>query len=230
MIVKISGKVRSMKWFAQFLVIVACGLSALGLSLKENNHWTEPTPVLAKEMKQKETSKYQMVTVKKGDTLFKIAKEHHTTVDQIVQVNHIKNSALIRIGQSIKVPISKSFTKQTRVGEIEKAVQSISKGLNELESNKKTLTITRGKVLGEFTLLGATVPLDRKELAVGISVGVDPKMIPIGSRIYIEGVGYRIAQDASNRVEGKQMELYVSSTALAQKFGTKEKIQVELVD
>jgi LysM repeat protein len=49
------------------------------------------------------SSTSQEVSVKKGDTLEKIAKAHHTTVDEIIKLNHLPSSFL-RIGQVLKVP------------------------------------------------------------------------------------------------------------------------------
>ena len=42
-------------------------------------------------------------TVKKGDTLSKIASEYGTTVSQIVKWNNIPNPNLIYIGQKFRV-------------------------------------------------------------------------------------------------------------------------------
>jgi LysM repeat protein len=43
------------------------------------------------------------IQVKKGDTLEKIAKAHHTTVDEIIQFNRLPSSFL-RVGQVLKLP------------------------------------------------------------------------------------------------------------------------------
>ena len=42
-------------------------------------------------------------TVKKGDTLTKIAKKFNTTVDWLVEVNHIANPNKIYVGQKLRV-------------------------------------------------------------------------------------------------------------------------------
>lgn len=41
--------------------------------------------------------------VKKGDTLSAIARKYHTTVSKLCQLNHIKETSLLQIGQKIKV-------------------------------------------------------------------------------------------------------------------------------
>jgi LysM repeat protein len=43
-------------------------------------------------------------TVVEGDTLFKIAKNYNTTVEELVKLNEIKDPDLIYPGQIIKLP------------------------------------------------------------------------------------------------------------------------------
>ncbi len=50
------------------------------------------------------------IEVKKGDTLEKIAKSHHTTADEIIKVNHLPSSFL-RVGQTLNLPIEKVAAK-----------------------------------------------------------------------------------------------------------------------
>lgn len=50
------------------------------------------------------------ITVKKGDSLEKIAKANHTTVDQILKLNNLSNS-MLKIGQVLKIPTERSLAK-----------------------------------------------------------------------------------------------------------------------
>lgn len=56
---------------------------------------------------------FREVSVKKGESLEKIAKAHHTTVDEIIKVNHLLNTFL-RIGQVLKIPTEKSLASQPK--------------------------------------------------------------------------------------------------------------------
>ncbi len=59
-------------------------------------------------MAVRKDSPFAELTVKKGDNLEKIAKAHHTSVDEIIKINQLPSSFL-RIGQVLKIPAEKSL-------------------------------------------------------------------------------------------------------------------------
>lgn len=61
-----------------------------------------PAPVAAIPMSE--------IKVKKGDNLEKIARTHHTTVDEIIKLNHLTNTFL-KIGQVLKIPTERTLAK-----------------------------------------------------------------------------------------------------------------------
>ncbi|MBI3508105.1 MAG: LysM peptidoglycan-binding domain-containing protein [Chlamydiia bacterium] len=57
-------------------------------------------------------SKYREVAVKKGDSLDKIAKANQTTIDELIQCNHL-SSTFLKVGQVLKVPTGKTVASAT---------------------------------------------------------------------------------------------------------------------
>lgn len=49
---------------------------------------------------------YIEYTVTRGDTIAKIAQKYHVTEREIVDLNGIRNSSFLYIGQIIKVPVN----------------------------------------------------------------------------------------------------------------------------
>lgn len=50
-----------------------------------------------------------IVTIQKGDTLWKIASKYHTTVQEIIQLNQLPNPERLVIGQAIVIPESEKI-------------------------------------------------------------------------------------------------------------------------
>ncbi|HET6947256.1 MAG TPA: 3D domain-containing protein, partial [bacterium] len=60
--------------------------------------------------------------------------------------------------------------------------------------------------------------------ALGIRAGfgvvaVDPAVIPLGSRLYIEGYGYAIAADTGSAIKGMRIDLGYDTKGQALRFG-----------
>ncbi|WP_027953492.1 G5 and 3D domain-containing protein [Halobacillus kuroshimensis] len=60
-------------------------------------------------------------------------------------------------------------------------------------------------------------------------VAVDPSVIPLGSRVWVEGYGYAVAGDTGGAINGKRIDLHVSSKSEAYNFGSKT-VQVKILD
>ena len=51
------------------------------------------------------------------------------------------------------------------------------------------------------------------------TVAVDPKVIPLGSRVYIEGLGWRVAEDTGGVIRGNKIDVFMADEAEAIQFG-----------
>ena len=51
------------------------------------------------------------------------------------------------------------------------------------------------------------------------SVAVDPSVIPLGSHLYIAGVGYRTADDTGGYIRGHHIDIWESTTSACAAFG-----------
>ena len=64
----------------------------------------------------------------------------------------------------------------------------------------------------------------------GRTVAVDPRVIPLGSKIHIEGVGERIAEDTGGKIKGKRLDLFLPSPLECRQFGVQTQEVHLLVD
>lgn len=86
------------------------------------------------------------------------------------------------------------------------------------------------KTLGKFQLSFYTPtelgkPLEKLHTATGTkpregrTIAVDPKVIPYGSTVYIEGYGYYIAEDTGGAIKGNRIDIFMMDYNKALKLG-----------
>lgn len=80
------------------------------------------------------------------------------------------------------------------------------------------------KYIGEFTFTHyaktghrtATQTIPRKNK----TIAVDPKVIPLHSIVYIQNLGYFVAEDTGGLIKGNKIDIYVEDRNLAVRLGT----------
>lgn len=63
----------------------------------------------------------------------------------------------------------------------------------------------------------------------GRTVAVDPNVIPIGTWMYIEGIGLRRAEDTGSAVQGHKIDVYFESDSQARAFGLRRGYTVHII-
>lgn len=53
------------------------------------------------------------------------------------------------------------------------------------------------------------------------SIAVDPRVIPLGTKLYVEGYGYAIAEDTGGAIKGNRVDLFFNSGSEAVNWGVK---------
>lgn len=60
-------------------------------------------------------------------------------------------------------------------------------------------------------------------------VAVDPSVIPLGSKLYVQGYGYAVAGDTGRAIKGKRIDLFMSSRTDALKWGRRT-VKVKILE
>lgn len=151
-------------------------------------------------------------TVKSGDTLYKISKMHKVSVNSLISWNKLK-STTIKPKQKLKVT--------------GKAVKTASKAKTPSRS-------TSGSVVREFTVSASAYTascagcsgITRTGLNLkknpGLKViAVDPRVIKLGTKVYVEGYGYAVAGDTGGAIKGNKIDVFIPTKSAALQWGRK---------
>lgn len=154
-------------------------------------------------------------TVKSGDTLFRIATAHGISVDSLKSINGL-SSNLIHPGQTLSVNGSAAPAQSS--APTAAAAESTSSA-----PQGKTLTMTATAYTADcygcsgITATGIDLRNDRSKKVIA----VDPNVIPLGSRVYVEGYGEAIAGDTGGAIKGNKIDLHVPTTDDAYAWGVR---------
>lgn len=149
-------------------------------------------------------------TVKQGDTLSKIAKNYHTTAKAIMSQNNLKSSK-IKVKQVLKIP--GQSTTATKKAASPTAPSNVKK---TIKMTATAFTATCKGCTGK-TKIGINLKKNPKVKLIA----VDPKIIPLGSKVWVEGYGEAIAGDTGGTIKGNKIDVFMNTTTLAKKWGRK---------
>lgn len=145
-------------------------------------------------------------TVKKSETLYSLAKKYDTTVASIKKLNNLKSDALF-INQVIKVTNTASTTaSSTHPSNVKKTI-------------KVTATAFTASCAGCSGITRTGINLKKNpNLKV---IAVDPKIIPLGSKVWVEGYGIAIAGDTGGSIKGNKIDIFIATKTKAYQWGRK---------
>ena len=156
---------------------------------------------------------------------------------ELTQNELYENKELLeQIADELDVTKEELLTETNRANELDESLNDVNLMLeeanamiDELKSNEYKLvyignyklthycTEKREHICGTGTGLTAT----GTKVTAGRSIAVDPSVIPYGSKVYIEGYGWRVAEDCGGGVDGKHIDIAVESHSQALSMGTK---------
>ncbi|MDQ0201111.1 3D domain-containing protein [Neobacillus ginsengisoli] len=159
-------------------------------------------------------------TVQQGDTLWSIAMENHMNIKKITEGNKfISDFIHTEDGlNNINNPLTEKDANQANNANATNINAASTNSSSPKEITVKATAYTAScEGCSGITATGVNIKAnpDAKVIAV------DPKVIPLGSKVYVEGVGEAIAADTGGAIKGNRIDVFVPSEQGAINFGVK---------
>ncbi|MGG4385152.1 LysM peptidoglycan-binding domain-containing protein [Priestia megaterium] len=191
---------------------------------KTNETQASPAPSNSKSYK-----------VQPGDTMWSVAQRHGISISQLKQWNNLSSNT-IYINQVLQVggqaaAQAKPSTPSPAAPSTPSTSAPAPAQAQESKSVSKEITV-------EATAYTAYCAGCSGITATGIDlrsnpnrkvIAVDPRVIPLGSRVYVEGYGEAIAGDTGGAIKGTRVDLFMASQSSALNWGRKT-VKLQILD
>ncbi|WP_206811355.1 G5 and 3D domain-containing protein [Paradesulfitobacterium ferrireducens] len=97
----------------------------------------------------------------------------------------------------------------------------------------ESLDLSKLEISRSFVMEATAYTYTGNRTATGVPpreglIAVDPKVIPLGSKVYVEGYGYAVAADTGGAIKGQKVDVFFSSLNRALQWGRRP-VQVYLL-
>ncbi|MBB4825405.1 3D (Asp-Asp-Asp) domain-containing protein [Sporosarcina luteola] len=186
-------------------------------------------------------------TVEKGDNLYRIALNHDIPLEVLISTNNLRND-VIHPGEELIIDKSengKNGSTQIVTSKPHTVASSISPSVEQQIPKTKAAVIptSQDEPPGEGMELIVTATAYTAyctgcsgTTAYGIDlrsnpdqkvIAVDPSIIPLGTKVWVEGYGEAIAGDTGGAIKGHKIDVFIPSYENAMEWGVKKvKIKV----
>lgn len=128
---------------------------------------------------------------------------------QIIYKDGVEVSRNVKATKTIVEPQNKIVVKGT--GQV-----YASRGGEQIKYKKKLSSLATAYSNHSTTATGR-MPV-RNESGMS-TIAVDPSVVPLGSKVYVDGYGYAIASDTGGAIKGNKIDLYFNSASECDRWG-----------
>ncbi len=158
-----------------------------------------------------------VTTGKKGtvERTFEVVKENGQVVSKTLQKENV-----------VKKPTKQVVAVGTKV-----ITASVSRNNSAAPSRGKEFYVTATAYTANCSgCSGVTATgLNLKANPSSKVIAVDPSVIPLGSKVWVEGYGYAIAADTGGAIKGNKIDVFISSKSQAASWGRK-KVRIKVLN
>ncbi|ASB90029.1 LysM peptidoglycan-binding domain-containing protein [Bacillus sonorensis] len=213
-----------------------------GLNLKDLKKWNQlSSDIIFPGQKlnissQEENSDQKQYTIKPGDTLSKIAQKYGVSVNDLKGWNNLKSDlifagktmAITGDGAGVKAPVKQAAVQSEQPAAPVKRQAAPS---SQPEAAAKEITVkATAYSANDGGISGITkTGVDLNANPDAKVIAVDPNVIPLGSKVYVEGYGEATAEDTGSAINGHKIDVFISNKEDALNWGVKT-VKVKILD
>lgn len=182
-------------------------------------------------------SAHSSYTVESGDTLWGISQKNNVSVDQLMGWNGL-NSDLIFPDQKLSLEAGQAAAATSAAPKPAKApaktaapVQASAPAPAASQQAGKTMTVSATAYTAYCAGCSGTTATGQNLRANPNQkvIAVDPRVIPLGSKVWVEGYGTAIAGDTGGAIKGNKIDVFIPSQSAALQWGRKN-ITIKVLD
>ena len=131
--------------------------------------------------------------------------------------------------ESLKIEIEKSINLEESLIATNKELEAANTTINDLKNEEYNLVYIGNYSITHYCTeryahicgTGNGITATGTVVTAGRTVAVDPSVIPYGTTMYIEGYGFRVAEDCGGAVNGRHIDMAVDTHANALAMGSR---------
>lgn len=198
----------------------------------------EPVSIEEDQEKTKNEEKNTVdYTVESGDTLINIATAFEVDVSELIKWNeHVTNDSPLQIDEVIQIETNlttETIKPEKLIWETETNEEALPVSNQQDTVIEETSAASSDASTEKMTVVATAYSRNQPSLtnitASGIDlsqnpqvIAVDPTVIPLGTKVYVEGYGEAIAGDTGSAIIGNRVDLHMDSIDESFKWGIQE--------
>jgi len=224
-----------------------------GVSVESIKKWNKLSNDVIHPNDLLEVSPIKHLLVSEGDNLWNISQIYGVSVDELKHWNNL-TSDLIHPGLDLTIYTNLNSETNVSAETVETNAQPVQSN-PEPESEPEAAPApasepastpaetTNSEPSGREVTVEATAYTAECEGCIGITktgvdlnanpdakvIAVDPSIIPLGSKVYVEGYGYATAEDTGGAIKGNRIDVFVPEQNDAIQWGRKQ-VKVTIID